>query len=220
MITFQAWPKTPRLFRDMVVTEKLDGTNAAVIIEDAWDHLDDSGRSFGAYHLEYIKSWVAHDAKVVEHDGRIYLVGAQSRKQLVTPGKSTDNHGFAGWVYEHAADLVALLGPGRHFGEWWGSGINRGYGLTGGEKRFSLFNVNRYAGISGVFKDIDLVPTLAEGPFDLDDVRHILRELEKNGSSAAPGFMRPEGVVVYHTAARQTFKALIENDEAPKGSAS
>lgn len=33
-ITFQAWPKTPRLFRSMIITEKIDGTNGAIIITD------------------------------------------------------------------------------------------------------------------------------------------------------------------------------------------
>jgi hypothetical protein len=42
VIEFQGWPKTPRLFRDMIVTEKIDGTNSAVIIEEvvhgmSWD---------------------------------------------------------------------------------------------------------------------------------------------------------------------------------------
>jgi hypothetical protein len=29
--------------------------------------------------------------------------------------------------------------------------------------------------------------------------------------------MRPEGVIVYMTAARHTYKVLAENDEEPKG---
>ena len=32
-IDFTEWPKTPRLFRDMIVTEKIDGTNSAVGIK-------------------------------------------------------------------------------------------------------------------------------------------------------------------------------------------
>lgn len=209
MITFEGWPKTPRLFRDMIVTEKIDGTNAAVIIEPAG---------------------LPGDENAVSVDG--FVVGAQSRNKLITPGKTTDNAGFAAWVWEHAADLARILGPGHHFGEWWGSGIQRGYGLLNGEKRFSLFNVHRYEKVFSAYfeangnvwpeliinRRIGVVPTLAVGPFDLDDVRHILRDLEKIGSHAAPGFLRPEGVVVYHAAARQTFKALIENDEQPKGS--
>jgi hypothetical protein len=29
----------------------------------------------------------------------------------------------------------------------------------------------------------------------------------------------PEGVIVYHSAARQSFKVLLENDHLPKGAA-
>lgn len=180
MIEFQAWPKTPRLFRDIVITEKIDGTNAAVIITE---------------------------------DGE---VGAQSRNRLITP--EADNFGFARWVADHAEALRAALGTGRHFGEWWGSGIQRGYGLTKGEKRFSLFNVARYAtaDLSEV-PGLGVVPVLHTGPNDTAMVRRTLHELAAQGSQVAPGFTRPEGVVVFHSAARQVFKVLIENDESPKG---
>jgi hypothetical protein len=193
-IEFQGWPKTPRLFRGMTVTEKIDGTNSAIIVTE---------------------------------DG---YVAAQSRNRLITPGKSTDNHGFAGWAHDNAESLADILGPGRHFGEWWGSGIQRGYGLPQGEKRFSLFNVNRYEKALSTYYEnngqvwaaliktgqLNTVPVLYRGPFDLDEVRNILGELQLRGSLAVPGFMNPEGVVVFHEAAGQIFKATIEGDEAPK----
>ena len=40
--------------------------------------------------------------------------------------------------------------------------------------------------------------------------------LGRHGSIAAPGFLRPEGVVVFHTAAMIGFKKTIENDDKPK----
>lgn len=43
-----------------------------------------------------------------------------------------------------------------------------------------------------------------------------LQNLRIAGSVAAPGFDRPEGIVVYHTAANQCFKVTLENDEMPK----
>lgn len=52
------------------------------------------------------------------------LVG--SRNRVITPGKSTDNYGFAEWVSQHPE--LRLLGHGTHYGEWWGVGIGRGYG--------------------------------------------------------------------------------------------
>ena len=179
-ITFEGWPKIPRLNRTMQITEKIDGTNAAIIVTDD------------------------------------YYVGAQSRNRLITP--DDDNAGFARWVYANSEELARMLGPGRHFGEWWGSGIQRGYGLSKGEKRFSMFNVNRYADTDlSLVPNVALVPVLYEGPFDNGMVQYILQSLGSDGSVAAPGFMRPEGVVVFHTAARTAFKVTIENDESSKG---
>jgi hypothetical protein len=178
-IEFTAWPKTPRLFRDVVVTEKIDGTNAAVGI------------------LE---------------DGSVY---AQSRKRIITP--DADNFGFAAWVAANAGTLVDDLGPGLHFGEWWGAGIQRGYGLTNGDKRFSLFNVARHEGADFYTPGLATVPNLGAYTLDTTQIRDLCDHLADQGSYAAPGFMRPEGVCIYHTASRQVFKVLLENDELPKG---
>lgn len=175
--TFVGWPKIARLFRDCIITEKIDGTNAAVGILD---------------------------------DGRIY---AQSRKRIITP--DSDNFGFAAWVAENAGTLLDDLGPGLHFGEWWGRGIQRGYDLT--ERRFSLFNTTRWAGAEFYTPTLEVVPVLYEGRFNTNSVVSRIEELRSNGSVASPGFDNPEGVVVYHIAANQSFKVTIENDEAPKG---
>lgn len=181
-IEFRAWPKTPRLFRDIVVTEKLDGTNAAVIVTE---------------------------------DGQ---VGAQSRKRIITPG--SDNFGFARWVCDNCDDLADLLGPGYHYGEWWGSKIQRTYGLTDGEKRFSLFNTHRHEGIEkrsgGLLRT---VPVLYQGKFSEEQIEATLWVLRNHGSIAEPGYMNPEGVVTFHSASNSVFKTLIEGDEQPKGEA-
>jgi hypothetical protein len=144
------------------------------------------------------------------------LVG--SRTRWITP--EDDNYGFARWVQEHREEL-APLGPGSHFGEWWGSGIQRRYGVE--DKRFSLFNVGRWG--PGA-KDEALrpaccgvVPTLYAGDFSSDAVNDALTRLRLGGSAAAPGFMQPEGVVIYHAAARALFKVTLEKDEQPKGRA-
>jgi hypothetical protein len=185
---FKGWPKTPRLNRNCIATEKIDGTNSAVIIERC---TVPEGEPHGDF---------THDAVAVVMlpNGEEYALYAQSRKRLLTPGKSTDNFGFAAWVRENAPELAAGLGEGYHYGEWWGGRIQRGYGLE--EKRFSLFN-----------------PVLATGTNITAVAESALTMLRENGSFAAPGFNDPEGIVVYHTAARQTFKVTLENDEAAKG---
>lgn len=209
MIEFKPWPKTPRLNRGMVITEKIDGTNAAVHIARRTDEPTLVGGNLFWMQLS--------DADTVEVDGVAYAVGAQSRKRLITPDQ--DNFGFARWVWESAEALVRALGEGTHYGEWWGSGIQRGYGLQKGEKRFSLFNVRRYAvehDLSSV-PGLGLVPVLHEGPFDSAQVNRIVGMLGREGSFAAPGFADPEGVIVFHEAAGQVFKVTCKDDEAPKG---
>ena len=192
-LEFQEFPKMARLSREIIVSEKIDGTNAQVCIGD---------------------------------DGTIR---AGSRTRWVTP--ADDNAGFAAWVEAHRDELLTL-GPGRHFGEWWGAGIQRRYGMT--EKHFSLFNVQRWA-LHGTepktyptadprvnrTQDVlppccDLVPLLYQGPFDTASVDKCIDWLRLAGSVAAPGFMRPEGIVVFHTAGNVGFKRTLEKDEMPK----
>lgn len=175
MNDFEPFNKIARLTRECVVTEKIDGTNAQIFIDE---------------------------------DGSIR---AGSRKRWITP--QDDNFGFARWVAEHEDELIEL-GPGRHYGEWWGLGIQRGYGLT--EKRFSLFNTARWADDSVRPACCGVVPTLYQGTFNTNAVNLALLRLRDQGSEAAPGFMDPEGVVVFHLASRQLFKKTLDNDALPK----
>lgn len=123
-----------------------------------------------------------------------FFVG--SRNRWIMP--DSDNYGFARWAYENAAPLLRL-GSGRHYGEWWGQGIQRGYGLS--EKRFSLFDARRWTPerlaereLTGL---VHAVPIL--GVVSLDKLSDFAREVEdklRAGSHAAPGFMQPEGYVI------------------------
>jgi len=146
----------------------------------------------------------------IGEDGE-FLTG--SRNRWITP--EGDNFGFSRWAHEHKDELL-LLGPGHHFGEWWGSGVQRGYGLPKGEKRFSLFNTARWEDDAARPKCCHVVPVLYRGVFDSYQVTFALSKLAVHGSVASPGFMRPEGVIIWHEAARQLFKKTIEGDEVPK----
>jgi len=44
----------------------------------------------------------------------------------------------------------------------------------------------------------------------------VLDSLRLNGSVAAPGFMDPEGYVMFHTASGVLFKATVQDDDLPK----
>lgn len=207
-LEFQPWPKIARLNREMVITEKIDGTNAAVIVSFDVEHGLGAGEitSDGYGIVVNLDKGTGWDP---------VTVAAQSRKRLISP--EADNFGFARWVREHAEEL-ARLGPGHHFGEWWGSGIQRGYGLVDGEKRFSLFNTNRWTE-DNTPDCVGVVPVLYSGPFDSGTVQDIIDSLDVCGSAAAPGFAKPEGVVIFHVASQNVYKVTVEKDEAPKGQA-
>lgn len=143
----------------------------------------------------------------IGEDGE-FLVG--SRTRWITP--DNDNYGFAKWAYENKDELMKL-GIGRHFGEWWGQGIQRNYGLK--EKRFSLFNVSRWNEETKP-ACCHVVPVLYRGIFYSTAVEFTLARLRVEGSIAAPKFMKPEGIVVYHIAGNVGFKKTLENDDVPK----
>jgi hypothetical protein len=143
-------------------------------------------------------------------DNGEFFVGSRSR--WITP--EDDNHGFARWAFDNRDELLTL-GPGRHFGEWWGAGIQRRYGLA--EKRFSLFNTHRWSDALGARPACcHVVPVLYTGLFTTRDAEEVLQILAAHGSVASPRFMDPEGIVIYHTAASALFKKTIKGDEEGK----
>lgn len=148
------------------------------------------------------------NASIFIGDAGEFLVG--SRTRWITP--DDDNYGFARWAHANKEQLL-LLGPGHHFGEWWGLGIQRNYGIK--EKRFSLFNTARWSDARP--SCCGVVPVLYSGIFDTAEISRVLENLRQNGSEAAPGWFSPEGVVVWHEAARTLFKKTLDKDEQPKG---
>lgn len=147
----------------------------------------------------------------IADDGVTMKFGSRSR--WITPEQ--DNHGFAKWA-EANRDELLKLGPGRHFGEWWGQGIQRRYNLD--EKRFSLFNVGRWGegGPDTPPACCHVVPVLYRGEFNSVEVENALNTLRDCGSAAAPGFTNPEGIIVWHAAARSFFKVTLEKDAEHK----
>jgi hypothetical protein len=184
MADFEKWPSTPRLSKmNMVITEKIDGTNAAIGFIRRADYLDGP------------------------------LIYAQSRSRIITP--HDDNHGFACWAYDNQEPLFLDLGYGLHFGEWWGSGIQRGYGLPKGEKRFSLFNTRRFANQDAVpflTPGLGVVPVLRQHTLDTAVIEATLTLLGAQGSQAAPGYMNPEGICVFLPDFGRVAKKTFDGD--------
>lgn len=176
-VEFQGFGKIQRLYdsaKGVIITEKLDGTNAAIHVRD----------------------------------GRV--VGIQSRKRLITP--EDDNFGFARWVTDNAEALADVLGDGLHFGEWYGKGIQRGYGID--ERRFALFNVGRWEGVYDArVPQLESVPVLWNGSIEktgLDEVvTNVVNYLKGDGSLVNPEFKNFEGIVVHFRDSGSSFKHIV-----------
>jgi len=205
MSSFPAYPKTPRFSMGCLITEKIDGTNALISITQDEE-------------LSGPLDW---------------CVRAGSRKRWLTLEK--DNFGFARWVDENEEQLIELLGVGTHYGEWYGSGIQRRYGLD--HKRLALFDgPGRYPWAVDVdqlrenesppdmlpTKDIDLgdaklgvTSLLYKGGLDL--VLPVLIEPQDaktwflpGGSVTVPGYEHTEGLIVHlqGSSGGQRFKVV------------
>ncbi len=215
---FIKFPKIPRYDREVIITEKIDGTNAQIYIGCGHDDLPNF-------------------PSVGEYDEWGIWAGSRSRWL----SERADNHGFAKWVKANHEELIAHLGPGLHYGEWWGQGVQRKYGLD--HKRFSLFNVirwnpdmwHRYK-VQPWLKSLDasgkprrgappkpnpwmmppacchVVPVLGVEPFITFRPHLYIADLAIMGSKAAPGYNKPEGIVIYHTQGNLSFKVTIDND--------
>ena len=191
---FEKFGSISRLSRDIIITEKLDGTNAQICITE---------------------------------DGE-FLTG--SRNRWITP--EDDNYGFSKWAHENKEDLMNL-GIGRHYGEWWGQGIQIKYGMD--KKVFSLFNTYRWAEEGSVLKEYksqnpkqpskfqeyapkccSVVPVLFEGDFHTTHILNTMDNLQEHGSAAAPGFMKPEGIVIFHKHSGSLYKKTFDFDNKGK----
>lgn len=202
---FKPYGKTPRLNRNCVITEKLDGTNAQILI------------------TPHAPGPISSEVLAINNEFEI-RAGSRNRWLAEEP-KTLDNYGFARWVKENASELFKL-GAGRHYGEWWGQGIARAYIKC--EKTFSLFNTGRWykhlhpvveyqiAGAEKCPECCNVVPILYYGKFDTEIVNTLVAFLKTGGSFASPGFMNPEGIIVYHEASKQNFKVTIKDDDCRK----
>lgn len=182
---FKAWPKIPRANKPLVITEKIDGTNAII-------HISEDGQTLTAGSRT---RWLGSVSAFVHDSVTAHLF-------------DKDNFGFFAWCAENYFELLKL-GHGYHYGEWYGQGIQRTYGLQ--EKRFALFNTARWSdGRAPRPACCGVVPILP------DTVSAALELLRSQGSVAVPGFMKPEGIVVFHTGSSTMQKILLENDNVPK----
>lgn len=179
---FKGFHKIPRYSRECIITEKIDGTNGVI-------YIDENNNIYAGSKNRWL--WGSTQNEV-----------------------HNDNHGFAKWVKENKEELLKL-GKGYHYGEWWGKGIQRTYGLK--ENRFSLFNVSKWYDNLERPKCCEVVPILFRGLFTTENIETTLKYLIETGSVAVPGYDNPEGVVIFHIKSGHLYKKTIKNDEQAKG---
>ncbi len=191
-VPFEAWPKIPRLNKAMwcVITEKIDGTNAQIRIS----HTEEGD---------------SEDSDVVAITGGDISLSMRvgSRSRWITP--DSDNYGFARHVIENQ-ERYFKLSEGTHFGEWYGLGIQHGHGMK--EKRLALFNNLRWDNVSRP-EGIDVVPTLYNGEYYPELINDVATKLKNEGSVLVPGWMKPEGFIVYFPEFRKSAKWTFEAQE-------
>lgn len=138
----------------------------------------------------------------IADDGKTFHV--QSRNRIITP--DSDNFGFARWVYDNIEELLKI-GPGYHFGEWWGSGVGRTYDMD--KKVFSVFNTHRWLQYNPVPDLVDVVPVLPVRT-EVEAIRY----LQENGSIAVrkygKEYNRPEGAIMFDVDTQTCFKIIMD----------
>lgn len=189
---FIPWPKIPRLLNEKFhFTEKIDGTNACVIIKP-YEKVIESN--------QYCYRTITIDE---------YTIFTQSRNRLITI--ENDNFQFAKWVYDNAKEILKL-GIGYHYGEWWGNGINKRYSIK--EKKFSLFNTIKWSKTNKP-ECCEVVPYF--GSCNLENLEKIVQQtqelLQNVGSCADPFCKNPEGFMIYCELQNQYYKIILDKNE-------
>lgn len=186
---FQPFEKIARLKRDIVITEKIDGTNAQLYIDP--ENLD-------KIWVGSRKRWIT-PGKGNDNSGFAGWVD-ENYEELLTLGAG---HHYGEWWgqsiqrrYNLDHKRFSLFNVHR-----WDDEHNR-----------------TWMGQRAPKPDCcHVVPVLYKGPMTDIWINETLEALDKNGSRAAPGFMDAEGIVVFHEALRKLFKVTIKNDDKPKG---
>jgi hypothetical protein len=198
MLEFEPFPKIGRLNAAMTVTEKIDGTNAQI-------NFDAEGNML-----------VGSRKRVIFPEGTFFAPAHDADPGELRPVKGSDNFGFAKWAYTHQEKLFDFLGEGRHYGEWAGKGIQRGYGMD--HKSFFLFNTARFGpGRQDIPADLldinlDTVPVIYEGDHDADKLDDIMVHLLNEGSDLM-GWPKPEGIIVYMHGIQKYHKMTFEHSK-------
>jgi hypothetical protein len=192
----------------MIITEKIDGTNAQLNIastpyEDFFEGglWSIAGEQDGWQYLHHPQA-----GYVITDTDQNMMIRIGSRNRWINPdaiaGKGSDNFGFAHWAWTNITEL-SKLGVGRHYGEWYGRGVQKCYPSVT-TKAWALFEHQRHIGAYIAMKEghetafpsvCELVPLLFKGGYDTNIIELTMASLQETGSLLCNGDAA-EGVVV------------------------
>lgn len=192
---FQKFNKIARLSRDIVITEKLDGSNICLCINEnnelfvgSRNHwLDGNSDNFGSWH------WAMDNKEALLRLGQGYHYGEWIGKGIQRNYGLDERRVYLfnvnKWCMWNEEPKVISINP-----------------KTGEEKKQEKAPKCCY-----------VVPVLYQGIFCEGAIDSCIKMLDQQGSRAISGFKPAEGVVIFHKASGTLFKKTIENDEKPKG---
>lgn len=200
-VAFFEMPKIARFNREVIVTEKIDGTNASVIV------FEDGRVAAGS------KNRLLLDSEPDNFGFRAWVRKYEDALRLLGPGLHRGEwwgQGI-GRKYDGRPKTFSLFNVQR-----WVSATPREEPVSWTEYLARNAIVRTPLPLS--LPCCEVVPVLGVIPRpDPIYVDAFVEGLKDNGSKAQPGFMRPEGVVCFFTASQGLFKVTCEKDESRKG---
>ena len=186
---FEPWPKMTRYFRQITVTEKIDGTNACVKFIP-----DDNPKGY-----------------VIVCQSRNRLISPFNDNQ----GFATWAYENADRLFEH---LGCGRHYGEWFGRKIGRTYNvdyRGFVIFNVDLWSCVEGMDtRQIMPDGSF--LGHVPVLYRGMNSEESIMNAAAYLRNHGSAMVPGYDKPEGIVIWHTVSRTSTKFTFDNNDKGK----
>ena len=187
---FKEFRKIPRLSREIIITEKIDGTNGII-------YIDENNKIYAGSRNRWL--WGEHQKEIHNDNHGFARWVMEHKEELKQLGKG---YHYGEWMGQGIQRNYGL--KERRFYLFNASRWKQ-------DRTIPLAEKQEYCP-----ECCKVVPVLWVGEFDTNIILQILNELKRNGSEAVPGFMNPEGIAIYHTAGNYYFKKTIEHDEKGK----
>lgn len=197
---FEEFKKIPRLSKEIIITEKIDGTNGVI-------YIDENNNIFAGSRKRWL--WGSIQDKIHNDNHGFAKWVKENKEELLKLGKG---YHYGEWM-------------GKGINRNYGLKENRFYLFD--VRKWCMWNeepklisvdpktkIEKYQ--QKLPKCCYLVPILGRGLFDTVWINQVLQDLKRTGSIAVPNFMNPEGIVILHVASGQLFKKTLDGDK-PKG---